>query len=161
MIYYRPLTSQLLAVLYYLKSHLGTKIIICTKAGENYAASVLASLISNFTSDNPDLIVDVYNFHYLHVDEEDEGKPKKPFLLICNRHDLDPKKVLIVDDNATSWFDAERKIKNFWMPPCYGYHIHDIDNELKLLCKYLWDPIQQNNLAKKQPQHTQQQQKKK
>eukprot|EP01084_Bolivina_argentea_P166953 289826_1 len=84
---------------------------------------------------------------------------KKPFRLICNRHDLDPKKVLIVDDNATSWFDADRKITNFWMPPCYGYQIHDIDNELKLLCKYLWYPIQQNHLSKKQPQHTQQQQK--
>ena len=92
---------------------------------------------------------DVYNFHDLHDDAEDEGKPKKPFRLICNRHDLDPKKTLIVDDNATSWFDADRKITNFWMPPCYGYQIHDIDNELQLLCKYLWDPIQQNHLKKK------------
>jgi len=55
----------------------------------------------------------------------------------------------IVDDNATSWFGADRKLTNFWMPPCYGYQIHDIDNELQLLCKYLWDPIQQNHLKKK------------
>jgi hypothetical protein len=94
----------------------------------------------------------VYNFHDLHDDENDNEKPKKPFRLICNRHDLDPKKTLIVDDNATSWFDADRKITNFWMPPCYGYQIHDIDNELQLLCKYLWDPIQQNHLKKKQIQ---------
>merc|ERR1712154_575406 len=149
MIYYRPFTWHLLAVLDYLKSHFGTKIIVCTKAGEHYAASVLAALISNFTSANPDLIDDVYNFHDLHDDPSDDGKPKKPFRLICNRHDLDPKKTLIVDDNATSWFDADRKITNFWMPPCYGYQIHDIDNELQLLCKYLWDPIQQNQLKKK------------
>lgn len=149
MIYYRPFTWHLLAVLDYLKSHFGTKIIVCTKAGEHYAASVLAALISNFTSANPDLIDDVYNFHDLHDDAEEEGKPKKPFRLICNRHDLDPKKTLIVDDNATSWFGADRKITNFWMPPCYGYQIHDIDNELQLLCKYLWDPIQQNHLKKK------------
>ena len=57
MIYYRPFTWHLLAVLDYLKSHFGTKIIVCTKAGEHYAASVLAALISNFTSANPDLIV--------------------------------------------------------------------------------------------------------
>eukprot|EP01083_Nonionella_stella_P077616 212030_1 len=152
MIYYRPFTWHLLAVLDYLKSHFGTKIIICTKAGEHYAASVLAALISNFTSANPDLIDDVYNFHDLHDDENDNEKPKKPFRLICNRHDLDPKKTLIVDDNATSWFDPDRKITNFWMPPCYGYQIHDIDNELQLLCKYLWDPIQQNHLKKKQIQ---------
>jgi hypothetical protein len=149
MIYYRPFTWHLLAVLYYLKSHFATKIIICTKAGEHYAASVLAALISNFTSANPDLIDDVYNFHDLHDDEEDEGKPKKPLRLICNRHGLDPEKTLIVDDNATSWFDKDRKVTNFWMPPCYGYQIHDIDNELQLLCKYLWDPIQQNHLKKK------------
>merc|ERR1711997_547177 len=55
----------------------------------------------------------------------------------------------IVDDNATSWFGADRKLTNFWMPPCHGYQIHDIDNELQLLCKYLWDPIQQNHLKKK------------
>jgi len=149
MIYYRPFTWHLLAVLDYLKSHFGTKIIVCTKAGEHYAASVLAALISNFTSANPDLIDDVYNFHDLHDDPEEEGKPKKPFRLICNRHDLDPSKTLIVDDNATSWFGADRKITNFWMPPCYGYQIHDIDNELQLLCKYLWDPVQQNHLKKK------------
>eukprot|EP00484_Ammonia_sp_Unknown_P016704 CAMPEP_0197042474 /NCGR_PEP_ID=MMETSP1384-20130603/18837_1 /TAXON_ID=29189 /ORGANISM="Ammonia sp." /LENGTH=572 /DNA_ID=CAMNT_0042473581 /DNA_START=133 /DNA_END=1851 /DNA_ORIENTATION=- len=149
MIYYRPFTWHLLAVLDYLKSHFGTKIIVCTKAGEHYAASVLAALISNFTSANPDLIDDVYNFHDLHDDAEDEGKPKKPFRLICNRHNLDPKKTLIVDDNATSWFDADRLITNFWMPPCYGYQIHDIDNELQLLCKYLWDPIQKHHLEKK------------
>jgi len=149
MIYYRPFTWHLLAVLDYLKSHFGTKIIVCTKAGEHYAASVLAALISNFTSANPDLIDDVYNFHDLHDDPEEEGKPKKPFRLICNRHDIDPKKTLIVDDNATSWFGADREITNFWMPPCYGYQIHDIDNELQLLCKYLWDPVQQNHLRKK------------
>jgi len=149
MIYYRPFTWHLLAVLDYLKSHFGTKIIVCTKAGEHYAASVLAALISNFTSANPDLIDDVYNFHDLHDDPEEEGKPKKPFRLICNRHNLDPAKTLIVDDNATSWFGADRKMTNFWMPPCYGYQIHDIDNELQLLCKYLWDPIQQNHLKKK------------
>jgi len=149
MIYYRPFTWHLLAVLDYLKSHFGTKIIVCTKAGEHYAASVLAALISNFTSANPDLIDDVYNFHDLHDDPEEEGKPKKPFRLICNRHDLDPSKTLIVDDNATSWFGDDRKMTNFWMPPCYGYQIHDIDNELQLLCKYLWDPIQQNHLKKK------------
>merc|ERR1719499_583702 len=149
MIYYRPFTWHLLAVLDYLKSHFGTKIIVCTKAGEHYAASVIAALISNFTSANPDLIDDVYNFHDLHDDPEEEGKPKKPFRLICNRHDLDPSKTLIVDDNATSWFGADRKMTNFWMPPCYGYQIHDIDNELQLLCKYLWDPIQQNHLKKK------------
>ena len=57
MIYYRPFTWHLLAVLDYLKSHFGTKIIVCTKAGEHYAASVLAALISNFTSASPDLIV--------------------------------------------------------------------------------------------------------
>jgi len=149
MIYYRPFTWHLLAVLDYLKSHFGTKIIVCTKAGEHYAASVLAALISNFTSANPDLIDDVYNFHDLHDDPEEEGKPKKPFRLICNRHDIDPKKTLIVDDNATSWFGADREMTNFWMPPCYGYQIHDIDNELQLLCKYLWDPVQQNHLRKK------------
>jgi len=149
MIYYRPFTWHLLAVLDYLKSHFGTKIIVCTKAGEHYAASVLAALISNFTSANPDLIDDVYNFHDLHDDPEEEGKPKKPFGLICDRHDLNPAKTLIVDDNATSWFGADRKATNFWMPPCYGYQIHDIDNELQLLCKYLWDPIQQHHLKKK------------
>merc|ERR1712176_1202313 len=53
------------------------------------------------------------------------------------------------DDNATSWFGADRQTTNFWMPPCYGYQIHDIDNELQLLCKYLWDPVQQNHLRKK------------
>jgi len=149
MIYYRPFTWHLLAVLDYLKSHFGTKIIVCTKAGEHYAASVLAALISNFTSANPDLIDDVYNFHDLHDDVEEEGKPKKPFRLICNRHNLDPKKTLIVDDNATSWFAADRMTTNFWMPPCYGYQIHEIDNELQLLCKYLWDPIQKHHLEKK------------
>jgi len=149
MIYYRPFTWHLLAVLDYLKSHFGTKIIVCTKAGEHYAASVIAALISNFTSANPDLIDDVYNFHDLHDDEIEDGKPKKPFGLICNRHKLDPLRTLIVDDNATSWFGADRKVTNFWMPPCYGYQIHDIDNELQLLCKYLWDPIQQNHLKKK------------
>jgi len=149
MIYYRPFTWHLLAVLDYLKSHFGTKIIVCTKAGEHYAASVLAALISNFTSANPDLIDDVYNFHDLHDDPEEEGKPKKPFRLICDRHDIDPAKTLIVDDNATSWFGADRLTTNFWMPPCYGYQIHDIDNELQLLCKYLWDPVQQNHLRKK------------
>lgn len=150
MIYYRPFTWHLLAVLDYLKSHFGTKIIVCTKAGEHYAASVLAALISNFTSANPDLIDDVYNFHDLQEDEEEQGKPKKPFRAICDRHDVDPAKTLIVDDNATSWFDADRKITNFWMPPCYGYQIHDSDNELQLLCKYLWDPIQQNHLKKRE-----------
>jgi len=149
MIYYRPFTWHLLAVLDYLKSHFGTKIIVCTKAGEHYAASVIAALISNFTSANPDLIDDVYNFHDLHDDEVEDGKPKKPFGLICNRHKLDPRRTLIVDDNATSWFGADRKLTNFWMPPCYGYQIHDIDNELQLLCKYLWDPIQANHLKKK------------
>jgi uncharacterized protein YaiL (DUF2058 family) len=44
------------------------------------------------------------------------------------------------------------------MPPCYGYQIHDIDNELQLLCKYLWDPIQQNHLKQKQQQQIQHQQ---
>jgi len=77
MIYYRPFTWHLLAVLDYLKSHFGTKIIVCTKAGEHYAASVIAALISNFTSANPDLIDDVYNFHDLHDDEIEDGKPKK------------------------------------------------------------------------------------
>jgi len=149
MIYYRPFTWHLLAVLDYLKSHFGTKIIVCTKAGEHYAASVIAALISNFTSANPDLIDDVYNFHDLHDDEVEDGKPKKPFGLICNRHKLDPRRTLIVDDNATSWFGADRKLTNFWMPPCYGYQIHEIDNELQLLCKYLWDPIQANHLKKK------------
>merc|ERR1719225_1726271 len=149
MIYYRPFTWHLLAVLDYLKSHFGTKIIVCTKAGEHYAASVLAALIANFTSANPDLIDDVYNFHDLHDDPEEEGKPKKPFRVICERHSIDPAKTLIVDDNATSWFGADRETTNFWMPPCYGYQIHDIDNELQLLCKYLWDPIQQNHLKKK------------
>ncbi len=43
------------------------------------------------------------------------------------------------------------------MPPCYGYQIHDIDNELQLLCKYLWDPIQQNHLTKKVIKHSHQQ----
>jgi FMN phosphatase YigB (HAD superfamily) len=150
MIYYRPFTWHLLAVLDYLKTHFGTKVIVCTKAGEHYAASVLSALIANFTSANPDLVDDVYNFHDLHDDAEDENKPKKPFRLICNRHDLDPKRTLIVDDNATSWFDDDRRITNFWMPPCYGYQIHDIDNELQLLCKYLWDPIQKHHLNKKQ-----------
>jgi len=149
MIYYRPFTWHLLAVLDYLKSHFGTKIIVCIKAGEHYAASVLAALISNFTSANPDLIDDVYNYHDLHDDPEEEGKPKKPFRLICERHNIDPAKTLIVDDNATSWFGADRETTNFWMPPCYGYQIHDIDNELQLLCKYLWDPVQQNHLRKK------------
>merc|ERR1712087_910041 len=68
---------------------------------------------------------------------------------ICERHSIDPAKTLIVDDNATSWFGADRETTNFWMPPCYGYQIHDIDNELQLLCKYLWDPVQQNHLRKK------------
>merc|ERR1719461_1090619 len=149
MIYYRPFTWHLLAVLDYLKSHFGTKIIVCTKAGEHYAASVLAALIANFTSANPDLIDDVYNYHDLHDDPEEEGKPKKPFRAICERHSIDPAKTLIVDDNATSWFGADRETTNFWMPPCYGYQIHDIDNELQLLCKYLWDPVQQNHLRKK------------
>jgi len=156
MIYYRPFTWHLLAVLDFLKSHFGTKVIVCTKAGEHYAASVLAALISNFTSANPDLIDDVYNFHDLHDDPEEEGKPKKPLGLICERHGLDPAKTLIVDDNATSWFGGDRKATNFWMPPCYGYQIHDIDNELQLLCKYLWDPIQQNHLKKKNAAKAQQ-----
>ena len=67
MIYYRPFTWHLLAVLDYLKSHFGTKIIVCTKAGEHYAASVLAALISNFTSANPDLIVSTKYIYYLFI----------------------------------------------------------------------------------------------